>query len=104
MFDHRLASHLGTTVEDMLETMTPPVYRRWQIYWLEEPWGPYRDNLHAAIIAREIQRPNLRKGATVNMAMFMVKRPIDQAKARVNAFVNFLFSISKPAKPPRSKP
>lgn len=21
-------------------------------YWLEEPWGPWRDNLHAALISR----------------------------------------------------
>lgn len=21
-------------------------------YWLEEPWGPWRDNLHAAVISR----------------------------------------------------
>lgn len=23
-------------------------------YWREEPWGPWRDNLHAAIIARAV--------------------------------------------------
>lgn len=23
-----------------------------QRYWLEEPWGPWRDNLHAAVVAR----------------------------------------------------
>jgi hypothetical protein len=27
-----------------------------QRYWKEEPWGAYRDNVHAAIIAREIRR------------------------------------------------
>ncbi len=26
-------------------------------YWDEEPWGPWRDNIHAAIIAREVIRP-----------------------------------------------
>jgi hypothetical protein len=25
-------------------------------YWLEEPWGAWRDNIHTAIIAREIAR------------------------------------------------
>lgn len=33
-----------------------------QRYWAEEPWGAYRDNVHAAIIAREIRRGTV-KGA-----------------------------------------
>jgi hypothetical protein len=33
-----------------------------QRYWKEEPWGAYRDNVHAAIIAREIRRGTV-KGA-----------------------------------------
>ena len=33
-----------------------------QRYWHEEPWGAYRDNVHAAIIAREIRRGTV-KGA-----------------------------------------
>ena len=33
-----------------------------QRYWREEPWGAYRDNVHAAIIAREIRRGTV-KGA-----------------------------------------
>jgi hypothetical protein len=31
-------------------------------YWAEEPWGSYRDNVHAAIIAREVRRGTI-KGA-----------------------------------------
>ncbi len=33
-----------------------------QRYWIEEPWGAYRDNVHAAIIAREVRRGTI-KGA-----------------------------------------
>lgn len=29
-------------------------------YWTQEPWGPWRDNMHAALIAREIRRPQLK--------------------------------------------
>lgn len=29
-------------------------------YWLEEPWGTWRDNLHAAMIAREVRRGNFK--------------------------------------------
>lgn len=25
-----------------------------ELYWQEEPWGPWRDNLHAAVVARTL--------------------------------------------------
>lgn len=27
---------------------------RWRRYWDEEPWGPRRDNMHAAMLARQM--------------------------------------------------
>ena len=44
-------------------------------YWMHEPWGAWRDNLHAAIIATEIVRPNLKKGARVGVDTFMLRHP-----------------------------
>jgi phosphoenolpyruvate synthase/pyruvate phosphate dikinase len=29
-------------------------------YWGEEPWGAYRDNIHAAIVAREVRRGSVK--------------------------------------------
>lgn len=40
-------------------------------YWLEEPWGPWRDNLHAAIIARETLKANGFKAPKLDV--FMLK-------------------------------
>lgn len=45
-------------------------------YWKKEPWGPYRDNLHSAIIAREVRRGNF-KGPHV-LDQFMVMDQEDQ--------------------------
>lgn len=42
-------------------------------YWYEESWGTYRDNLHAAIIAREVRRTTF-KGEH-KLADFMFQRP-----------------------------
>lgn len=42
-------------------------------YYLEEPWGPWRDNLHAAIIARETLKANGFKAPKLDV--FMVKGP-----------------------------
>lgn len=30
-------------------------------YWGEEPWGPWRDNLHAAIVATAVQNGGFRR-------------------------------------------
>lgn len=51
-------------------------------YWNKEPWGPYRDNLHAAIIAREVRRGNY-KGEHL-LDQFMVMLPEDQVQLKAS--------------------
>lgn len=60
--------------------MTLRSYLNWQRYWDVEPWGPWRDNLHAAIIAREIRRTRSRPGARLGIEPFMVKSPTTRRK------------------------
>lgn len=50
-------------------------------YWREEPWGAWRDNLHAAIIAREVARPWLKKGRRPNLDDYLVMLPEHREKA-----------------------
>lgn len=54
--------------------MTQRSYLGWQRYWDAEPWGSWRDNFHAAIIAREVRRtiPGVK---SVDMARFFYKDP-----------------------------
>lgn len=51
-------------------------------YWLHEPWGAWRDNLHTAMLAVEIIRPNLKKGAQVGLDAFMLRHPDELAEER----------------------
>lgn len=95
LFDHRLAALLGRTVEEMYATMTASAYQRWQLYWKAEPWGPWRDNLHAALIAREVRRPQLRKGARVEVESFMVRDPGDRQRDANQRFVGMLMTMAK---------
>lgn len=44
-----------------------------QRYWLAEPWGPYRDNLHAAMITLQLMRPHLKKGVSLTIDDLMYK-------------------------------
>jgi hypothetical protein len=63
-------------------------------YWAEEPWGAYRDNVHAAIIAREI-RATWRKGA-IAIKDFLLQTDARRAKEeRAGLFSAFRTMVTK---------
>ena len=61
--------------------MSQREYLGWQRYWEQEPWGPWRDNLHAAIIAREVRRPQMKRGQQPKIEDFFVVNPKTRAKS-----------------------
>lgn len=73
-------------------------YAMLQLYWQHEPWGAWRDNLHTAMLAREVLRPHMKKGAQLNLSDFMIQHPDDiaeqQAERRKTAARN-LFQLFK---------
>jgi hypothetical protein len=50
-------------------------------YWKVEPWGSYRDNLHAGLIAREVRRPYLKDPTRNPLEDFMIVTPEERAAA-----------------------
>lgn len=94
MFDYRLASHLGRTVAEMKASMTQREYLGWQRYWSEEPWGSWRDNLHAAIIARSVMLPHLRDGKKVQLGEFFYRRPEERQREANRGLVTMLRLVS----------
>jgi hypothetical protein len=54
----------------MKSSMTYRSYLGWQKYWEEEPWGPWRDNLHTAMVAREIRRTVFKSGLSLEGFMY----------------------------------
>jgi hypothetical protein len=50
------------------------------LYWKQEPWGPWRDNLHAALIAREVRRPYIKDQRKNLLADFLVRDPEERAQ------------------------
>jgi hypothetical protein len=61
-------------------------------YYGEEPWGAWRDNLHAAIIAREV-RAGRAKGR-INLDDFMVVDKRRKAQANMGKFVEALRAMA----------
>lgn len=73
-------------------------YAGWQRYWETEPWGPWRDNMHIAILAREIRRPQVRQGARIELDDFFVAnraaRQMDR-NAKAIAFLQMIATEKK---------
>jgi hypothetical protein len=98
LFDFRLASLLGRTIEEMKGSLTQREYLGWQMYWTAEPWGPWRDNMHVAILAKEIRRPQVRSGTKIDLDQFMMRDPADRRVDNQNKVITFLsaVAVSKP--------
>jgi hypothetical protein len=67
-------------------------------YWLHEPWGAWRDNLHTAILASEFIRPYLKKGARISLDTFMLRHPdevAEERQAKSKAAARNLFKVLK---------
>jgi hypothetical protein len=62
-------------------------------YWSEEPWGSVRDNLHAAIIAREV-RSTAYKGEH-KIKDFLLTRPPTIKEQRQSVFDLFRSMVRK---------
>lgn len=66
-------------------------------YFAIEPWGPWRDNLHAAIIAREVRRM-LTRQRSIDLQQFMVMPPERRDRGSVMQFVAALKAMAGPRK------
>jgi hypothetical protein len=70
----------------------------WTAYWQVEPWGPWRDNVHAGLIASVIANVNRRPGSRAfSYADFMLaERDPAAERAKATNIVNFFRRAAKP--------
>ena len=68
----------------------------WMVFWKMEPWGSYRDNIHAGLIAATIANVNRKPHAKpISHEVFMLT---DQAKYKRNQSRETLAWMSAVAK------
>jgi hypothetical protein len=73
----------------MRASMTQRAYAGWKRYYEVEPWGPWRDNLHVALLAREVRRTRFPR-SPAKLQEFMVRSPWERAaEAEQNLFAMF---------------
>lgn len=86
-------------IEEMKRSMSQRAYGGWQRYWDQEPWGPWRDNIHTAIIARELRRARVRPNTRVPLEQFMVRNPEDRKKQGEQNFFGLMRTVARPVTP-----
>lgn len=98
LFDYRLAALLGYADPEVMRAGMPHrVYLGWQRYWESEPWGPWRDNVHAALVTRELRAMRLGPKRTAPpLSSFMVRDPRERLSEAETKVMNVLKLLGKP--------
>ncbi len=69
---------------------------RWRMYWAQEPWGSFRDNMHAAMIVSELLKPHYKQGARpLPMSKFMFETKEERDEASAALFVAQLDAMAR---------
>jgi hypothetical protein len=77
-------------VDELLNSVSDRELSGWRNYWIAEPWGPWRDNWHAAFMTAELLRPHLKDNPLLPLTKFMWRDPraVKRAKlAKIHAFM-----------------
>jgi hypothetical protein len=71
----------------------------WRRFWAIEPWGPYRDNIHAGIVASLIANAFRGKGIkAVSYQDFMLVDRGEHRNKKTTQFLGWLKAVAKPKK------
>lgn len=68
----RVSIALGRTPTEV-RAMSASDMNQMSRYWAEEPWGPYRDNLHAGMVAAAVMNASGRYKKPVRAEQFLIK-------------------------------
>ena len=80
---HRLALGLGRTVAELEVSLGQSELQDWMRYWMVEPWGAVRDNMHAGVIASAVLMPHTKKGKRLaTFEDFMLTDPATRQEKR----------------------
>lgn len=84
---------MGKTIDEINELPFREL-QRWARFWEVEPWGPARDNWHAARICMAVLLPHLRKGAKLNIKDFLFESRQDAQIRQKRELVAWLESAA----------
>lgn len=96
MFLFRLALGLGMTVAELEQRMGSSELQEWMLFWRAEPWGPYRDNIHAGLIASILANIHRKKSApAVTYQEFMLVDPVDHKNKKTRETLAWMKAVAR---------
>jgi len=87
----------------MKASMSQRMYVLWQRYYEQEPWGPWRDNVHTALIAAEVRRVWQRPRSHPKLSDFMVRSPLERTADVEKALFTVLRNMATTVSPKESQ-
>lgn len=95
----RLALALGKTVAEIETTMPARELTEWGRYYAAEPFGQFRDNLHAGIVAAAILNSNRQRNSpVVSPSDFLLVSREQSRRRELAKSVARLRALAKPKK------
>ena len=91
---HRLALSLGYTIAELDERLSSSELTDWMAYYQLEPWGSWRDNWHAALIAKLTYDVNRGKQPPAKMQSFMFSDAEVDAEMKAKKFAAQLNALA----------
>lgn len=99
----RLSLAWGIPVTEIEHTVAYRELQQWQQYWMQEPWGTWRDNAHAGLIAATIANAfRADKRQSFSMEDFFLldaeadeQRRVERAQRGQQTFIKLMRSLAK---------
>ena len=86
------------TVGELESRMGSSELAEWVRFWQMDPWGAYRDNIHAGLIASTLANVYRRKNSPpITYQEFMLVDKSTQAKRRNREFLGWMSAVAKKA-------
>lgn len=87
----RIAGYIGCAPSEV-DDLPAADFDRLRRFYAEEPWGSWRDNMHAAMIAREVRRIVSKRPA--GLSTWLLTLPARRAAGNVRDFKLALVSMA----------
>jgi len=95
VFLFRLALALGKSIREV-EALGASELEEWMLFWKMDPWGSYRDNIHAGLIAATLANIHRSKNSrAITHEDFMLVDHSDYQKKKTRETLTWMKAVAK---------
>lgn len=84
------------TVGELEQRMGASELEEWKLLWASDPWGPYRDNFHAALITSVLVNIHRKKNTKpIDYTEFMLSDREQYQRKKSKEFLSWMKAVGK---------